>query len=89
MSKARELLERIAKGEISFGPSDRTEAALKSLQSEAEEIKEALDWLIDEGFLGAYKTHPITYAGDGTWIDLILIKGELTRKGQDRSQWPD
>jgi hypothetical protein len=88
-SKERELLEEIANGTMSWGPSDTSFAAHEKFKAELPELTDALDWLVSEDYIGGYDdSHTESYTGKG-YHDRVLITGGLTFKGQDRSTWPD
>jgi hypothetical protein len=50
-------------------------------------LKDTLASLQADDFIGDYDEHTESWSG-GRNIDRIYIKGGLTFKGQDESQWP-
>ena len=77
----KELLRRISKGQMSFGPdpdAPNHKAELKRFQGEAGRIMNTLDRLAWAHIIGGYTTHRA-----GRAIDRVLITSGLTFEGQD------
>ena len=76
-SKERELLEQISNGTMSWGPTDNSIEALERFQSVAEDLKDTLENLQLDDFIGNYDEHPESWSGH-RYIDRVYIKGGLT-----------
>jgi hypothetical protein len=88
MSKERELLEQISRGQTSWKPIDDAPNALETFQHEAERLKATLQNLHADDLIDGYDEHRESRTSHG-YIDLVYVKGGLTLKGQDTSQWPE